>query len=198
MGVGEAIRSVRWFGDLATLVTFRQVDPFYVVDLSRPAQPRVLGELKVPGYSGYLHPVGDGRVLGVGRDGTPGGDLTGAQMSLFDVTDPARPRRLSRLSLGPSSADVERDHRTFAYLPEHRLAVLSGWFGRGLSAGPSVLGVRVGADGSLREVGHRRAARNIQRMLPVAGRLVLVSGTRVAVLDPVTFARLGRVDLRGS
>ena len=68
LGVGERIYAVRYFGELATVVTFRQTDPLYVLDLADPAAPRLLGELKVPGFSTYLHPVGRDRVLGVGQD----------------------------------------------------------------------------------------------------------------------------------
>jgi hypothetical protein len=67
LGVGQQLRSVRWFGDLAVLVTFQQVDPFYVVDLADPARPRVTGELHLPGWSSYLHPVGPHLVLGLGQ-----------------------------------------------------------------------------------------------------------------------------------
>ena len=58
LGVGQELKSVRWFDDLAVLVTFQQTDPFYVVDLADPAHPRVLGALHLPGWSSYLHPVG--------------------------------------------------------------------------------------------------------------------------------------------
>jgi hypothetical protein len=68
LGVGEQLKSVRWFGDLAVLVTFQQVDPFYVVDLTNPTDPRLLGSLHLPGWSSYLHPVGPHLVLGLGQD----------------------------------------------------------------------------------------------------------------------------------
>ena len=70
LGVGEQIKSVRWFDDLAVLVTFRQTDPLYAVDLTDPAAPTLLGELKIPGFSEYLHPIGGDRLLGVGQDAT--------------------------------------------------------------------------------------------------------------------------------
>jgi uncharacterized secreted protein with C-terminal beta-propeller domain len=67
LGEGQQLKSVRWFDDLAVLVTFQQVDPFYVVDVADPADPRVLGELHLPGWSSYLHPVGPHLVLGLGQ-----------------------------------------------------------------------------------------------------------------------------------
>jgi len=72
LGVGQQLKSVRWFGDLAVLVTFQQVDPFYVLDLSDPARPRVTSELHLPGWSSYLHPVGPHLVLGLGQSAPAG------------------------------------------------------------------------------------------------------------------------------
>ena len=67
LGVDEEIQSVRWFDDLAVVVTFRQMDPLYTIDLSDPTRPRRLGALKIPGFSAYLHPIGDDRLLGLGQ-----------------------------------------------------------------------------------------------------------------------------------
>ena len=94
LGVDEQIQSVRWFGDLAVVVTFRRTDPLYAVDLADPEAPRVLGALKIPGFSSYLQEVGDGRVLGIGQEATDAGRRTGFQESLFDVSDPSDPQRI--------------------------------------------------------------------------------------------------------
>ena len=91
LGPTEQIRGVRFAGPTAYVVTFRQTDPLYVVDLSDPTAPRVAGELKIPGYSSYLQEVGEGRVLGIGQDATDTGRQTGFQESLFDVSDPTQP-----------------------------------------------------------------------------------------------------------
>ena len=96
-----------------------------VVDLSDPGQPRVRGELKMLGDPAYLHPVGDDLLLGVGQDATEQGRRLGTQLSLFDVSDPARPRRLHRHTLAAGSySAVEWDHRAFLYWPADRLAVV--------------------------------------------------------------------------
>ena len=94
LGKGERIYAVRFAGEAGYVVTFRQVDPLYTIDLSRPVAPRVVGELKILGYSAYLHPIGDDLLLGLGRDASERGTLRGTQLSLFDVSDLARPRRL--------------------------------------------------------------------------------------------------------
>lgn len=124
LGRTEQIRSVRFLGGVGYVVTFRQTDPLYVVDLRDPTAPAVAGELKVPGYSGYLHPLGDGRVLGVGQDATDDGRLLGLQVSVFDVSDPAAPTRTATLTVPDGRALAEADHHAFLWAPEHGLAVL--------------------------------------------------------------------------
>ncbi len=123
LGVTEQIYAVRFLGPTAYVVTFRQVDPLYVVDLSDPTAPRAVGELKIPGYSAYLHPVGDGLLLGVGQDATLEGRTQGTQLSLFDVSDPANPVQLSRLLIGGSS-EAEWDHHAFLFWPEDGTIVI--------------------------------------------------------------------------
>jgi hypothetical protein len=100
LGPEEEIKSVRWLDDLAVVVTFRQTDPLYTVDLTDPRRPRALGQLKIPGFSEYLHPVGGDRLLGVGHDATADGEVRGAQLSLFDIAVLAQPERVDTLSLG--------------------------------------------------------------------------------------------------
>jgi len=114
LGKDERIYSVRFMGDVAYLVTFRQVDPLFTIDLSDPTDPMVRGELKIPGFSAYLHPVNDSIVLGIGQDATPEGRVQGSQISLFDVSNPDDPVRIARLALGKNSnSTAEYDHRAF-------------------------------------------------------------------------------------
>ena len=129
LGDNEQIQAVRFLGTQAYVVTFRQTDPLFVIDLSDPTAPVLSGELKIPGYSAYLHPVGDGLLLGVGQDATDDGRVLGTQLSLFDVHDPANPVRLSTLPIGGSS-DAEWDHHAFLYWPADGTIVLPvspGW-----------------------------------------------------------------------
>ena len=126
LGLGERIYAVRFMGDVGYVVTFRQTDPLYTLDLSDPDRPAVVGKLKIPGYSAYLHPVGDDLLLGVGQEATDDGRLQGLQLSLFDVSDPAHPTRLQKLRLGgrSSSSAAEWDHHAFLWWPDTELAVL--------------------------------------------------------------------------
>lgn len=148
LGIDEEIQSARWFDDLAILVTFRQIDPLYTIDLSDPAHPQKLGELKIPGYSGYLHPIGEGRLLALGIDATRRGRMVGVQAATFDISDVADPRQLDRVSLG-SEADLPAisDPRAFAWLGDQDAALtpVADW-----RRGRSHLALlRVGAEGSL-------------------------------------------------
>jgi len=124
MGEGERIFSVRFIRDAAYVVTFRQVDPFYIVDLSEPESPRVAGELKIAGYSGYLHPVSEDRILGIGQDATDEGITTGAKATMFDVSDPTDPRALGTWTMQGGSSGVEWDHLAFLFWPPEEFAVL--------------------------------------------------------------------------
>ena len=96
---GERIKSVRFTGNTAYVVTFIQTDPLFVIDLTDVKAPKILGELKIPGYSAYLHPVGDGLVMGVGLDGTESGTNGGMKVSLFDVSDPTKPQECGKFTM---------------------------------------------------------------------------------------------------
>ena len=86
----ESVYSARFMGDVGYFVTFKQVDPLFSVDLSDPADPKIIGELKIPGFSEYLHPYGDGRLLGIGMDVDEESVTTdGVKISMFDISDPA-------------------------------------------------------------------------------------------------------------
>ena len=149
IGRGENVQSVRFVGDVGYVVTFRQIDPFYTIDLSDPANPRILGELKIPGFSSYLHPISDTLVLGVGSDADDTGRVTGAKVSLFDVSDLAEPLEVAVWTAPDGWNDVGWDHRAFLWWAPEELAVIpvtvwNEW------SGAVVLRV---ADGTITEVG---------------------------------------------
>ncbi|MFT7649252.1 MAG: putative secreted protein with C-terminal beta-propeller domain [Candidatus Poriferisodalaceae bacterium] len=124
MGKGEQIFSVRFVGTTAYVVTFRQTDPFYTVDLSDPANPEVLGELKITGFSGQLHPLGPDHILGIGQEATDEGRTTGAKVTLFDVGDLANPIDVATWTVDNSWSDAQWDHKAFLWWPQENLAVL--------------------------------------------------------------------------
>lgn len=97
---GEQLRAVRFIGPRGYVVTFRTVDPLYVLDLANPADPKVAGALEIPGFSDQLLPMGEGLLLGVGHTVSDTGRLAGLKLSLFDVADPAHPRELAGYAIG--------------------------------------------------------------------------------------------------
>ena len=124
LGKGERIYSVRYIGDTGYVVTFRQTDPLYTIDLSNPKAPKVLGELKILGYSAYLHPIDDGLLLGIGQDADDQGRTKGTQVAVFDVSDPANPKRIHTMTFDDGWSEVEYDHRAFLYWPATGLTML--------------------------------------------------------------------------
>ncbi len=123
LGKGERIYAVRFLGTTGYVVTFRQVDPLYVLDLRDVRAPKVTGELKITGYSAYLHPAGVGRLLGIGQEANDQGRRLGTQLSLFDVRDPAKPTKLAGAVLSQGSSEAEEDHHAFLYWPANGLVV---------------------------------------------------------------------------
>jgi uncharacterized secreted protein with C-terminal beta-propeller domain len=105
---GESIYSARFMRDRGYLVTFKKVDPFFVIGLSNPEKPEILGELKIPGYSNYLHPYDEDHVIGIGKDAYDMGDFAwyqGVKLSLFDVTDVNNPQEKSKYIIGDRGTD---------------------------------------------------------------------------------------------
>jgi hypothetical protein len=182
LGQGERITGVRFIDDAGFVVTFRQTDPLYTVDLSKPNDPTVAGELKLLGFSAYLHPVADGLLLGVGQDATPEGRQLGTQLSLFDVSDLAKPERLRQARVGgASSSEAEYDHHAFLYWGPEKLAVLpvSIYDGRS-NPFNGAIGFRVGRS-KIEEVGRishdqgEQYAPGIRRSVVVGERLFTIS-----------------------
>lgn len=106
---GETIQSVRYIGDYGYVVTFRQTDPLFVIDFRNMKNPEIVGELKIPGFSSYLHPF-NGYLVGIGTDGTESGTTDGLKISLFDISDPTNPQEIDRFIV--QSAHVESYHKT--------------------------------------------------------------------------------------
>ena len=181
LGKGERIYAVRFIGDVGYVVTFRQVDPLYILDLSTPAEPKVRGELKVRGYSAYLHPVGDDLLLGIGQDATDTGQRLGTQLSLFDVSDLAKPRRLHQRTVAAgASSDVEYDHHAFLWWAPAKLAVLPVQYATADDYFTGALGFTVERAAGIGEAGsatHRAGdyVAPIQRSFVVGGRLFTLS-----------------------
>lgn len=220
LGKGEQIYSVRFLGELGYVVTFRQTDPLYVLDLSDPSAPAAVGELKINGYSAYLHPVGEGRLLGLGQDATDQGQRLGTQLSLFDVSNPSDPVRLDAVSMDGGWSAVEGDHHAFTFVDGLVLAPFESWMWEPVAAGDSesgrfdtgVMAVRVGddhllladilrpvLDGPVAEKDLWETGRDPWRMVPlrtivIGDRIFTITNGGIAVHDFDTLQRLDVVD----
>lgn len=126
----EKIYSTRFIKDRLYMVTFKRIDPFFVIDLSKPAEPKILGKLKIPGYSDYLHPYDGNTIIGVGKETTTndwGGVSTrGVKLALFDVTDVEHPKQIDKVEIGESGTDSAAlyDHKAFLFNREKNLLVI--------------------------------------------------------------------------
>lgn len=128
---GEQIYSARFIGDRCYLVTFKKIDPLFVIDLKNPKSPKVLGKLKIPGYSDYLHPYDANHLIGIGKDALPSevGDFAwyqGVKISLFDVSDVSKPKEVANYQIGDRGTDSEalQDHKAFLFDREKNLLVV--------------------------------------------------------------------------
>lgn len=128
---GERIYSARFMGNQAYMVTFRQVDPFFVIDLTDPSQPKILGKLKIPGYSDYLHPYDENHIIGFGKDTIEGKSYDGAPMAyyqgmkvaVFDVSNVSNPVEMNKVIIGDRGTDSEllNNHRALLFSREKNL-----------------------------------------------------------------------------
>lgn len=147
LAAGERIYAARFMGKRCYLVTFRQVDPLFVVDLEDPREPKLLGELKIPGYSNYLHPYDEHHLIGIGKEvaagpvplpGVPEEEVeppvrvivptreTGIKISLFDVTDPTQPKETAKYVIEGSSIDSPalHDHKAVLFSKSKNLLAI--------------------------------------------------------------------------
>src|SRR5204863_1681553 len=109
----------RFIGDRGYVVTFRQTDPLFVVDLADPTDPHVVGELSIPGFSNYLFPLDDDHLFSIGRDATAQGGVQGLALQIFDVTDPASPELAQRYVFpDPGDSPANVDHRAITFHPD--------------------------------------------------------------------------------
>ncbi len=128
---GETIYSARFLGKRAYLVTFKKVDPLFAIGLDDPANPKLLGKLKIPGYSDYLHPYDETHLIGLGKDAVPAeeGDFAwyqGVKLALFDVSDVSTPKELATYTIGDRGTDsyALQDHKAFLFSKNKNLLVI--------------------------------------------------------------------------
>jgi len=133
---GETIYSVRFMGARGYIVTFKKIDPLFVIDLSNPEAPAVLGKLKIPGYSDYLHPYDENHIIGIGKEAVDAetGELIsrdfawyqGMKLALFDVSDVSNPVEMYKITIGDrgTNSDALHDHKAFLFDKDKNLLVI--------------------------------------------------------------------------
>ena len=174
MGHDQRVYSVRYVGDTAYVVTFRQVDPFYVIDFEEPTEPELLSELELPGFSSYLHPADDGHVIGIGEESGQ------VKSVLFDVTDPTDTAVADDLVLGEHWSAIEESHHAFMIDRRHEVFVLP--------AGNTARVVDY-AGGDLEVVTEVTAEEEVTRARYVDDYLYVFAGGEVIVLDQTNWAQ---------
>ena len=189
LGKAQRVYAVRFVGPTAYVVTFKQVDPLYTVDLADPARPRVAGELELPGYSAYLHPIGPDLLLGIGQDVNDQGRLSGTQLSLFDVSNLQHPKQLAHAALGPGWSEAESDPHAFLFWPRTGLVVVP-FLERAVGFH---VGRTVGIEpaGRITDPNGTAAGATIRRAVVVGGSVFTVSDAGVASSSLATLAPQG-------
>ncbi|MEN3017445.1 MAG: beta-propeller domain-containing protein, partial [Candidatus Methanosuratincola petrocarbonis] len=193
-----------FMGDRCYLVTFRQVDPFFVIDLSDPSSPSVLGYLKIPGYSSYLHPLDEDHIIGLGKEGN------NLKLSLFNVEDVSAPREVAKFGLNYTYSDSESlyDPKAFLFSAERQLlAIPVGWtedYGAWkYSQGAFVFNVSAEVGFSLRgiivhqsEMEQSYWSLTVRRILYIEDALYTVSNDQVRISDFVTLDLIKAIPLQ--
>ena len=196
---GEQLRSARFVGDRAYLVTFRQVDPLFSISLADPTHPVVTGELVIPGFSSYLQPVGEDLLLGIGRDVDPDTNADrGVQLSLFDVSDPADPRRVDAIGLSDrwETSEAEFDHHAFAYFSDQQILAVPVT----QQSGDALMVIKIDASqgsNALQLLGEPTIEGGVRRSVRITDVLYAVGPDRVQAM-PLTAPEtvVGEVDLK--
>ncbi len=180
LGKGESIYAVRFVGDMGYVVTYRQTDPFYVLDLSNPGNPQQVGELKIPGYSSYLHPIDATHIMGVGMDDQK------VKVSLFDVSVPSAPREVSKVSLDAYWSDVQNDYHALLQDSDHQVVfVPAGDKAFVVSyAGSSLSTVKTISDTAS------------SRAVYIGNTLYVVSSSKVVALDESTWKEVKTLEIK--
>jgi uncharacterized secreted protein with C-terminal beta-propeller domain len=182
LGLTERIYSVRFIQDKGYVVTFRQIDPFYVLDLSDPANPQLKGELKIPGYSSYLHPITKDKILGVGKEGSY------VKISMFDVSSPDNPTEISKYTMTEYWSDILNTHHAFLLDDKHEIFFLPG------SKGGYVFSYENDGLELLKAVSDISARRAIY----IEDYLYIIGDDEVVVLDENTWEQVNDLEFPGS
>lgn len=173
LGKGEQIYAVRFVGDRGYVVTFHQTDPLFVLDLSQPNRPTLAGELTLPGFSSYLHPLSNDRILGVGM----GPNSTQVQVALFDVSNAAQPKQVSTVGLPGFWSGVANDHHDFLQDPKHKIIVIP--------ADSTIYSISYAGDAL--SIVYKQDMTDFKRSVVIGDNLYIVESANLSVVDENTW-----------
>jgi uncharacterized secreted protein with C-terminal beta-propeller domain len=181
LGKGEKIYSVRFIEDKGYIVTFRETDPFYILDLSNPYDPKLTGELKIPGYSSYLHPIDNNRILGIGKEGNK------VKISLFDVSNPSTPIEKSKYILNEYWSDILDNFHAFLLDNKHEIFFIPGYRKAYLFSYK---------DNKLEIKKEISSLTSIERAIYIDDYLYLISRSNIIIFDENTFDKVKELNLK--
>jgi len=179
LGLTERVYSARFIGNKGYIVTFRQTDPFYILDLSDPKKPEMTGELKIPGYSSYLHPVKDDLILGIGKEGSK------VKLSLFDVSDSTDPKEVDKYMLDEYHSEALHNHHAFMMDAKHQVFFLPG------NKGGYIFSYENNEFEMLKAVGENQ----VKRALYLDDYLYVIANETITVLDMKNWVEINEYDI---
>lgn len=189
---GEQIKSVRFEGERGYVVTFRNTDPLFVIDLKNARAPKILGELKIPGYSTYLHPYDENHVIGFGYDGTEWGTNGKLKIALFDITDVSSPKEKFKETIDASTSELLTNHKSLLFSKEKDLIAFSVGKYRGNKVG-KVYSISLSDGFTLRgDINH---STDVDRMLYMDDILYGVSSSNISAHDIKSLEELNRISI---
>ena len=180
LGETEKIYSVRFLKDRGYVVTFRQIDPFYVLDLSNASSPELKGELKIPGYSSYLHPLADDIILGIGKEGSK------VKLSVFDVSNPSQPQEKDKYMLDEYWSEAVNNHHAFLLDSKHEVFFMPGGKGAYIFS----------YNGNKLKLEKALSKTQVQRAIYLDDYMYIISQDEITVLDENNWQEIKDLDLK--
>jgi len=174
LGKTEKIYSARFIEDKGYIVTFRQTDPFYVIDLANPRNPKLAGELKIPGYSGYLHPVNKDKIIGIGMENSS------VKISYFNVSDPSNPVEMDKYLLDEHWSEAVNNHHAFLMDKQHEIFFMPGGNG----------GYVFSYENNKLSLAKAVSDINPKRAIYINDYLYMISDSKISVLDENTWEKV--------
>lgn len=177
-GTDERVYAVRFIGNKAYVVTYKETDPLFVMDLSNPKEPKIVGQLNISGYSSYLHPINDNLLIGIGREGSS------VKISLFDVSDAEHPKELSRYYLKDYWSEVLYNHHAFLIDKKHSIFFLPA------SKGGYIFSYK----NNKLDLVHAVSQSGVKRAVYINDYLYVLSSSNMIVIDENSMKRIKEID----